>query len=136
EAETIAAAMRGLGEFADIARHDRDLAAEAEALDRAHREERPVIPGEGAGDAHHRVDDQRVAEDRHAPITLAEPTEDDRAYKLADIAGADQRAARGEGEVPGRYQYRQDIGDGERVETVEEPAGRDDSAHFEVPARE
>src|SRR5579862_1271642 len=36
EAETVAAAMRGFGELADIARKNRDLATETEALDRAH----------------------------------------------------------------------------------------------------
>src|SRR5689334_16133914 len=62
-------------EFADVSGRDRHLAAESDALDGAEPDQRVVVPGEGADEAHDGEHSDRADHRRHAAIALTNPAE-------------------------------------------------------------
>ena len=134
-----ATAALSLGEFIDISRHQGNFAAKADALDEAQPPHLVVGRGEGASEAA-QCEDQQGDDHRIEPApALAEPAECDRADELAGEADRDQRSDHCRnlrpGQMPNREQRGQDVGDGDRIESVEEPCAADDDAHVAVPGR-
>ena len=130
-----AAAILRARQLADVGRGDRHLAAEADALQGAEPEQRVVVPGERADEAHHPEHRDRADHRRHAAVALADPAEQQGADQLADIAGRDHEADVRAGELPHRHQHRQHGGDGDGVEGVEECGDADDDPRLDVPPR-
>src|SRR5665213_3060772 len=130
-----AAATFGAQDLADIGRGHRDLAAEADALDEAAPEELLVAVGEGAGEAHHGIDRDGELRRPHAADALGEPAEEERAERLAEIGDTDERADFLRRNGPGARDRRQDIGDRQRVERIEENGDAEDDGDRDMPAR-
>ncbi len=132
-----ATAALGLGKFVDIGGHQRDLAAEADALDEAQPPHLVVGGGEGASEAAEREDQQRHDHRIEPAPALGQPAEGDRADQLPGEPHGDERADHLRDlrrvEMPDADQRRQHIGDGDRIEGVEEPRAANDQPHVAMP---
>jgi hypothetical protein len=128
-----AAAVLGVREFVDIGGHQRDLAAEPDALDEAQPKQHGVTLRARARQRAQRKDQQRGQHRAPPPPMFGDPAERDGADQLPEEADADQRADLLRRQMPQADQRRQHVGDGDRVEGVEEPCGADDQPHFQMP---
>ena len=130
------AAPLGAQDLADVCRGDRDLAAQSDAFDEAAPEQLVVAVRHGAGEAHDGVDPDRKPRRRDAPHPLGGEAEEERAHGLAEIGDADEAADAPGRNVPGRNDHRQDIGEREGIEEIEEDRDAENGGDGDVPARE
>ncbi len=131
EEEATAAGFRHL---ADIGGGDGNLAAEADALDRAQGEKRGEIVSEGAGEAAER--EERDAEHQRAQPAdaVGDPAEGEGADQLPGVARRDQQPDLALLDMPEADHDRQHISDGQAVIRVEECRSADDDPGFDMPA--
>jgi hypothetical protein len=108
----------------------------SDPLNEAHGLERSQVPGECAGEAHHREQEHGVERAGNPPDAFGEPTEEDRSDHLAEVANRDQPADVGRRQFPKPDQNRQHVRDRKRVKRVEEPAGSDWNEDLQMPGRE
>src|SRR5262249_1676556 len=97
--------VRG-SKLADVGGHDRNFAAETDALYEAHRLQGPQVPGERASETHDREQDQGVDGAGNTSDRFCEPAEQDRADDLADVTDGDELTDVGRLEFPEADQHR------------------------------
>jgi hypothetical protein len=130
-----AAAPLGTQNLADIGGGDRDLAAEADALDEAEPEQLVVIRGKGTSEAHQAIKRDGQPRRRHPPNPLRQPAEEQSADRLTEIGDADQPADALRRDMSIPHQHRQHIGNGQRIKAVEKDRDAEDDCDGDMPAR-
>ena len=129
------AAAAGFGKLADVGSRDGHLAADADALNEATHQEDAETPRTCAGETYQRVNGGCRGGTPNPAVTLGAPAESQRPHDLAHIAGADHEADFRCRDVPQRHQDRQNEGDRQCVERVEERGTPHDDAGTDKPAR-
>ncbi len=130
-----APAARRARDLGDESGRHRNLAADAQPLEKPQRDELPIAGRERAGQAEHSEDGDGPVQDHDPPVAFGEPAEGCRADELAGEARGYQHRDLVRLEMPHADQRRQHEGDRDRVVAVEERRHRDERADLEMPAR-
>ena len=121
------------GQFADKYGGDRNLAAEPDPLHRPERQQRIVIPGQRADEAHHREERDRPDHRCYSSMPLRDPAEHQRTEQLPEEARRDQPSDLLRRQLPKRRNDRQHRSDRERIEGIEEGGSADDDPCLDLP---
>jgi len=127
------AAASRLREFADEDGGHRYLAAQPDPLDGSEHEKGVVVPRQRADEAHHPEQRDRPDHRRHSAVALGDPAEQQRAEQLSEEAGRDHQPDLWRGQFPERHDDRQDRGNRQCVEGIEEGGDAHDDARLDLP---